>query len=186
MIWSRLSRLFPAVWLLAACTAIPPKSEPVAEQQAAAADRWTVEVVRDAAINNALIMQHALFPYHFQTGRATLNELGERDLATLAAYYRVQAGELSVRRGDAGEKLYRARVSTVSKALAAAGVNVARLKIDDLPAGGPGIASERVVKILDAEAKQTSQSAQSVSMSSNSSEGGGYGGMQTKTQEGSK
>ena len=181
----RLLCLVPVAWLLTACTGFPAPNgaAPPSESQAASADRWTVDAVRDAAISNALVTQHALFPYHFQTGCATLNELGARDLATLAEYYRVQPGHLSVRRGAVSEKLYQARVETVSKALAAAGVDVARLKIKDEPAGGPGMASEQVVRILQAEAKQGSQLN---SMPPLSSEGGSYTGIQTGMQEGSK
>ncbi len=128
-----------------------------AQQQAA--DAWMVAQVRDAAIVNAVVAQHTLFPYHFVANGDQLNELGARDLAVLAAHFRAQPGALSVRRGAAPEELYAARVQTVRKMLADAGVDAARLTLHDAPAGGSGMSSERVVQILALEARTTDASA---------------------------
>jgi len=105
----------------------------------------------NAAISNSIIRQHTLFPYHFVNGATVLNELGQHDLAVLAAHYKEYPGKMNIRRGDADEALYRARVKTVLEGLTEAGVEADRIQIaDDLP-GGEGIPSERVVNILREE-----------------------------------
>ena len=42
----------------------------------------------DESIKNGIISQHTIYPYHFVSDSARLNELGERDLQVLAAYYK--------------------------------------------------------------------------------------------------
>ena len=42
----------------------------------------------DESIKNGIISQHTVYPYHFVSDSARLNELGERDLQVLAAYYK--------------------------------------------------------------------------------------------------
>jgi len=102
----------------------------------------------NTAISNGIIRQHTLFPYHFVNGATVLNELGQHDLAVLAAHYKDFPGKMNIRRGDADEALYRARVKTVLEGLTEAGVEADCIKVaDDLP-GGEGIPSERVVNIL--------------------------------------
>ena len=57
---------------------------------------WMVRYYSDAAIENAIIAQQAMFPYHFVEGGAQLNELGQRDLAILAEHYSKQPGTLHI------------------------------------------------------------------------------------------
>ena len=172
MILYRLSAWIP-ILLLAGCTGGNLETRDPntpSEEQKAAANEWTINTVSDAAITSALIRQHTLFPYHFNPGLETLNELGERDLASLAAHYRARPGELGVRRGDAPEDLYTARLAVVSKHLQDAGVDTARLKIIDAPPGGPGLGSDRVVKILlQSETKGLSGDSNASGSSSNMS-----------------
>lgn len=123
------------------------RPRPQTPEQQQVADEWLVNTVRDAAVSNAIIRQHTLFPYHFDADGAALNELGRRDLSVLAEHYQQNAGELNVRRGDASEALYRSRVQQVAETLARAGVNADRVKISDGPPGGDGMPSEDVVVI---------------------------------------
>jgi len=177
MLPTRISLVLPAALLVAACQSTPNHHATYAPnaEQMANLDRWMVNDIHDTAINNALITGHTVYPYHFATGAATLNELGERDLTALAAYYRTTPGALNVRRGDATEDLYKARVECVSKRLADLGVDMTRLKIADAPAGGPGMASEQVVKILQSQDKPFPADAGSATAGTGTSGTGGSG-----------
>lgn len=142
----------PLAGLMAGCQtpAAEPNTGPTAAQDSAA-NGWMVNSIRDAAINNALLTQHTLFPYHFVTDQAGLNELGRRDLGALVIHFRAGGGELNVRRGGASEELYQARVATVAKLLGEAGIESGRVRIGEALAGGAGMASEEVVRILQAD-----------------------------------
>lgn len=109
---------------------------------------WAGEEIQNASMNNAIIAQHTLYPYHFAAGSAELNELGVRDLDVLVAHFLNAAGDLNVRRGETPQALYEARVRTVLEKLAAAGVPSRSVAVKDGLPGGEGIASERVVEIL--------------------------------------
>ena len=108
-----------------------------------------VESIRDTGINNAIITQHTLFPYHFILNGRELNELGNRDLDVLAVHYRNHPGELSVRRGSATAELYRSRLGLVRDALVKAGVDVDRITMADAMPGGRGMSSEQVIHITE-------------------------------------
>jgi hypothetical protein len=110
----------------------------------------------DSAINEAIISQHTLYPYQFETGGATLNELGRRDLKVLAAHFKDNPGQLNVRRGDAAQALYDARVNAVTSALAEGGVVKGRVSIVNSLPGGEGAYADRVLKILEREDKAAS------------------------------
>jgi hypothetical protein len=109
---------------------------------------WASDAIRSASLNQAILVQHTLYPYHFETAAADLNELGMRDLLVLAAHYKTHAGELNVRRGDASQALYEARVAKVQERLAQAGVAAGKVSIQDGLPGGDGMSSERVIVIL--------------------------------------
>lgn len=115
---------------------------------------WAVESVTDGAINQAIIAQGTLFPYHFDPRAETLNHLGKHDLAVLAEYYREHPGQLSLPRGSLSDGLYERRVATVATALAQSGVQKDRISIANALPGGSGMPSERVVVILENEATQ--------------------------------
>jgi len=111
-------------------------------------NRWMVQTVHDQAVQNAIIRQQTLYPYHFVINGDDLSPLGEQDMRVLAAHYRRYPGELSVRRGDESEPLYQKRVTRVLCVLQEAGVAIDRVRItDDLPRGD-GMSSEQVVQIL--------------------------------------
>jgi hypothetical protein len=107
--------------------------------------------LNDIAMENAIISQHTLFPYHFGENAVELNELGQRDLAVLAKHFTEHPGCLNIRRNSISEDLYEARVSMVRDKLKEAGVNIDRINISDGMPGGSGMTSERVVTILEKE-----------------------------------
>ena len=110
----------------------------------------TGDLLLAASLQRAIVVQSTLFPYHFVTGSAELNELGQRDLAVLAHHFQAHAGALSVRRGDATPELEDARIKAVLTALAAAGVGKDKVAVHDGLPGGDGLASARVIEILKA------------------------------------
>ncbi len=110
-------------------------------------ESWTA--VFDSAVNNAIISQQTLFPYHFKPDAADLNELGEKDLAVLMAHYRNHPAELRVRRGDAADGLYGQRVQAVVERLDLAGLRMDRIPIADSVAGGSGLGNEQVLVNLE-------------------------------------
>ncbi len=62
-------------------------------------DTELVNTVNNIQVENAIVTQHTLYPYHFVTDGAGLNDLGQRDLMVLARHYKEQPGALNVRRG---------------------------------------------------------------------------------------
>jgi hypothetical protein len=103
----------------------------------------------DVAWQNAIISQHTLFPYHFVDNGAELNELGRRDLAVLASHFKENPGRLNVRHDHVPDQLYEARVDLVVDRLKQAGIEIERLSVSDGMTGGSGMASERVLILLD-------------------------------------
>ena len=111
-------------------------------------DTWLVKSYNDVAIENVIIRQHTMLPYHFVQNSRELNELGRRDLGILAKHFRKYPGKLNVRKGNISDPLHQARVTTVTNMLSKAGVQTQKVHIaDDLP-GGDGMSSEEVVVIL--------------------------------------
>jgi hypothetical protein len=140
-------------------------------------DDRTGESIRNAQLDQAILRQHTLYAYHFQTGSAALNGLGLRDLDVLAANLRKNSGEINVHRGDAAQALYDARLAAVKDHLVAAGIPAANVAIADGPPGGDGISAERVIGVLKKEAKGgvslSDGDAGAVGSSSSSSSGSG-------------
>jgi hypothetical protein len=112
-----------------------------------------VDSLNNLAIENAIVAQHTLFPYHFVRNGPELNELGQRDLAVLANHFLENAGPLNVRKGDTVAELYEARVSHVLDGLKEAGIELERIAVADGMPGGPGMPSEKVVTILESAEK---------------------------------
>jgi hypothetical protein len=114
-------------------------------------DAGLVSAIRDSAIKNGIIAQHTIYPYHFVSDSAKLNELGVREVNVLAEHYREaesQGATLNVRRSGAGDALYDARVRSVTDQLAHAGITSAMVKVGDESAGGDGMNSERVMTAI--------------------------------------
>lgn len=115
-----------------------------------------VNSYNDLAMQNAIITQHTLYPYHFVKNGAELNELGRRDLAILAGHFKENPGQLNVRYDGLAMDIYTARVNLVLDGLKKAGVDAKRINISDGMPGGSGMTSERMLKILAAsEANNT-------------------------------
>lgn len=106
------------------------------------------DMLLGASMERALITQSTLFPYHFETGTAELNELGRRDLLVLAGHLRQHRGSLTVRRGGAAPELHEERVQAVLAALESAGVSRRAITLRDGLPGGDGTPSARIVDVL--------------------------------------
>jgi hypothetical protein len=123
---------------------------------------WLVRSYSDEAIKNAIIAQHTLFPYHFAQNGAELNKLGQHDLGILAEHFKTFPGPLSIRQGGEGRALYRARINTVLKALAAAGVKARSVPITNQLPGGDGADSDTVIRtVIESDSRQGGSSNQS-------------------------
>jgi len=141
-------------WTLAVCLTFGVLTGCSEQQTAHQGDgNLDVELVRtlnNVAVENAIIAQHTIYPYHFVADAGGLNELGQRDLTVLANHFKEHPGILNVHRGDAADALYDARIADVLRRLKAAGVDVNRLSVSEGMPGGSGMASERVIAILQA------------------------------------
>lgn len=116
----------------------------------AASHETSVRIVRsinDMAIQNAIVAQQTLYPYHFVRNSSRLNELGESELAVLANHYREHPGTLNIRRSGTPDELYNARIQAVMDALAQAGVDTGRIQIAEGMPGGDGMPTEQVLSI---------------------------------------
>ena len=117
-------------------------------------DRELANTINDTAIQNAIISQHTLFPYHFVNNSNKLNELGEFDLNVLANHFLKNPGQLNIRRDDTPEELYKARVSFVLERLENAGIKSEKITFSDGMPGGSGMPSEKILTILERENKK--------------------------------
>lgn len=112
-------------------------------------DTELVRTLNNIGVENAILAQHTLYPYHFVADGAALNELGQRDFAVLARHFAEYPGLLNIRQGDGvSAEMYKARVAYVTSRLKQAGVESGRVNVSDGMPGGPGIRSEKVVTIL--------------------------------------
>ncbi len=117
-----------------------------------------VNTLNNIGVENAIIAQHTLYPYHFGVNAAELNDLGKRDLAVLARHFAQHPGVLNVQRGDVAEDLYQRRTAEVMSGLKAAGVGTSRMRISEGMPGGSGMPSEHVVVILQTAPKDVTSS----------------------------
>ena len=108
-----------------------------------------VNSYNDLAMQNAIITQHTLYPYHFVKNSAELNELGQRDLSILAGHFKENPGQLNVRHDGLSMDIYTARVKLVLGELKKAGVDAERISISDGMPGGPGMTSKQVILIRE-------------------------------------
>ena len=133
--------------------------EPVmTDQDRIDGNRWMVSGYMHDQTQAGIVRQKTLFPYHFESGAAGLNALGQRDLGILGKHILQQPApsrhQLNIRRGGADDELYLARVATVTEALAAAGVAAEQVDLSDDHAGGNGHSSDHVIVILERDDKQ--------------------------------
>lgn len=134
------------VALLAGC-----KASDSGMEREHAVNSWMVNTLKNNAVENAIISQRTLYPYHFVPDSPRLNELGRSDLGVLASHFRRAPGKLCLRRGDACDELYAARSKEVRGLLAVQGVDAEGIEISDGIAGGDGNPSDRVLWGLEKE-----------------------------------
>lgn len=108
-----------------------------------------LEAYSDMAIQNAIIAQHTLYPYHFVNNSTDLNNVGKRDLGVLIQHFQKNPGKLIVQRGAEEEALYQARLQAVSKTLIEAGIAKDKIYIADGMPGGDGMSSAMAIEILE-------------------------------------
>jgi len=132
--------------LLAGCN-----EQQAANQKDGNLDVELVKTLNNIGVENAIITQHTLYPYHFGVNAGELNELGRRDLNVLARHFAQNPGLLNIQRGDAVEDLYQKRIAHVVSGLQAAGVEMSRMSVSEGMPGGSGMLSEGVVTILQRE-----------------------------------
>jgi hypothetical protein len=130
------------------------KEQACVKKNLAMVDMKLVNTYNDMALQNAIITQHTLYPYQFVDNSASLNELGERDLAILSKHFVNNPGSLNIRKDGTPDELYRNRVDLVVKKLQGAGVDTAKLTVEDSMPGGSGVTSERLIKIQEKSEKQ--------------------------------
>jgi hypothetical protein len=160
-----------SVLLLGTCAAVLAGcTDPHARKEPNTVDAWLVTHVNDTAIQNAILRQQTLFPYHFVTGGAAMNELGRHDLEILAAHYRQNPGSLSIRQGQASKPLYDARVASVVEFLRDAGLPAGRVTVTNTPAGGEGMPSATVLTIAQPGARPPSPPLQPIGPSMSTGE----------------
>jgi hypothetical protein len=124
-------------------------------------NRAIIEGYRTQQVDNGIIRQRALYPYHFDQDTAVLNSLGMRAVHVLSHHFKTTSGTLSVRAGDAPDELYQARLEEVRRRMADAGVDLARITIADALPGGDGISSDQIVIINERLKESTSLSSKS-------------------------
>ena len=120
----------------------------------AALDISLAESARSRPIKEAVIAHHVLYPYHFVSNAAELNELGLRDVAIMAEHFSNHPGSINIRRQDMPAALFQARVEAVCQALGKDNVDIKRIVIEDTLPAGDGMDSQRVLRIM-AERPQT-------------------------------
>ena len=108
-----------------------------------------VNSYNDIALQNAIIAQHTLFPYHFVKNSAEINELGSRDFGVLVKHFTKNPGSLNIQRGDSSVDIYQARINLVLDGLKQAGIDTGQIYISDGMPGGSGMPSEKVITILE-------------------------------------
>jgi hypothetical protein len=75
-------------------------------------------------IYNGIATERTVYSKDFDPGHTDLNELGMRRVETLISAARGGSGQIVVLQGDAPEPLYTARVASVRRQLADAGINL--------------------------------------------------------------
>jgi hypothetical protein len=114
-------------------------------------NRKIVDTYSDLMIQNAVIAQHTLYPYHFVNNSVLLNNLGERDLAVLVQHFQENPGQLTIEQGKTEAILYQSRAQTVYEKLLAGGIPDGKIKIVTGMPGGDGIQSNAVIEVLQTE-----------------------------------
>ena len=117
--------------------------------QRSSANAWIVESYPIRQTEAAIIRQRTIYPYHFVTGTAYLNDLGRRDVTVLARHFKDHPGSASIRHPGQDAGLLEARVDAIKSVMAQAGVTINL--VTNGPTGGDGMASENVLVVLSEE-----------------------------------
>lgn len=149
MKYQKTMMLMGLVCVVLLCGCEQPQSEPTVDESEI--NRKVVDTYSDLAIQNAVITQHTLYPYHFVNNSAQLNGLGQRDLSVLIQHFKDNPGQLNVQQGEAGSVLYQSRIQTIQEKLLQGGIPEAKIQISSGMPGGEGIASNAVIEILEAD-----------------------------------
>jgi hypothetical protein len=142
----------PAAVLAAACTPEPPAEADrvrIDDRLLEPADRQFATQPFDDQVRAGVVRQRTIFDYQFVPGSASLNTLGSRDLGYLADAMRVDGGTIAVRRGQADDRLYAARLDAVRRALTRRGIGQDRVALSDGLAGGAGVESGEALVIRE-------------------------------------
>lgn len=134
--------------LLAGCSENMQKS-----QDTHSLNSGLIEAYGNISINNSIISQHTLYPYHFVSNSVKLNELGDNDLQVLIKHFTDNPGKLNVRQGEVADELYQGRIEFVLAKITDAGIDRKEINVSDDMPGGSGISSEKVIVILAKENK---------------------------------
>jgi len=134
--------------LLAGCT-----EDMQTSQDTHSLNSGLIESYGNISINNAIVSQRTLFPYHFVNNSAELNELGKNGLDVLIKHFVKNPGELNIRQGEVSNRIYQARVNLVLEKMQEAGIDRNKITISDGMPGGSGMSSEEVSVILKNDSK---------------------------------
>ena len=119
-------------------------------------NRAILDTYSDLAIQNAIITQHTIYPYHFVNNSAELNVIGTRDLSVLIEHFLQNPGGIAVQKGVVDDILYQSRAQLVYEKLLEAGIPQDKINITDGMPGGDGMASGTVIEILEKTRKSGS------------------------------
>ena len=112
-----------------------------------------INTMNDMALENAIIAQRTLYPYHFVENSEQLNELGQRDLSVLAEHLKKNPGPLNVCNDGIPESLYQARLAYVADKLKQTGIDPNQITVSDGMPGGRGMTCSEVLQIKEANQK---------------------------------
>ncbi len=115
-----------------------------------------VNMLNDIAIENAIVTQRTLYPFHFINNSEKLNELGRKDLSILIEHFKEYPGQLNVQQQDTDYSLYQARLAFVFQELQDAGVDMTKVSLVDGMPGGDGMETDDVIEIQKAGRKSIS------------------------------
>ena len=106
--------------LICACTPVEkgPVTNAVNKDQV---NQTILGTYSDLAIQNAIITQHTLYPYHFVNNSADLNTIGQRDLSILIEHFQQNPGRLMIQQGSEDDLLYQSRGQLVYEKMLQAG-----------------------------------------------------------------
>jgi hypothetical protein len=141
-----------AAALAAACTPKPPAEVDrvrIDDRLLEPADRQFATQPFDDQARAGVVRQRTIFDHQFVPGSASLSTAGSRDLGYLADAMRIEGGTIAVRRGQADERLYSARLDAVRRALARLGIGPDRVALSDGLAGGAGVESVEALIIRE-------------------------------------